>query len=144
MRKSLRNAVRPDPVATRKTLLHNKTKGDNKFEHEETVGFKNSNFDEIEVSERLAKLLQVHCALEHLLMIHVNLNLSNGKRYSQRAVNISCRLISFATIFSLVYSEVCEQLLSKPPRFLENIDENLVDEIEISLSAHDVREHLEG
>ncbi|XP_050332421.1 protein zwilch [Bactrocera neohumeralis] len=120
VRKSLRNAVRPDPVAMRKTLLHNKTKRDNKFEHEETIGFKNSSFDEIEVSERLAKLLQVHCALEHLLMIDINLNLTN------------------------VYSEVCEQLLSKPPRFLDSIDENLVDEIEISLSAHDVREHLEG
>lgn len=120
VRKSLRNAVRPDPVAMRKTLLHNKAKGDNKFDHDETVGFKNSSFDEIEVSERLAKLLQVHCALEHLLMIHVNLNLTN------------------------VYSEVCEQLLSKPLRFLDNIDENLVDEIEISLSAHDVREHLES
>ncbi|XP_053950882.1 protein zwilch [Anastrepha ludens] len=120
VRKSLRNAVRPDAVAMRKTLLHNTAKGANKFLHEDGVGFKNSNFDEIETAERLAKLLQVHCALEHLLMIHVNLNLSN------------------------VYSEVCEQLLRKPPRFHDNIDERLVDEIEISLSAHDVREHLEG
>ncbi|XP_017485994.1 PREDICTED: protein zwilch isoform X2 [Rhagoletis zephyria] len=120
VRKSLRNAVRPEVVAMRKTLLHNTAKGGNKFKDEDAVGFKNSNFDEMDTAERLAKLLQVHCALEHLLMIHVNLNLSN------------------------VYSEVCEQLLRKPPRFLENIDDSLVDEIEISLSAHDVREHLEG
>ncbi|CAD6994602.1 protein zwilch [Ceratitis capitata] len=119
VRMSLRNAVRPDTLAMRKTLLHNKTKGGDKFEHNETIGFKNSYFEETEVAERLAKLLQVHCALEHMLMIHVNLNLSN------------------------VYSDVCEQLLSKPPRFLDNIDESLSDEIEISLSAHDVRDYLE-
>lgn len=99
VRKSLRNAVRPDPVAMRKTLLHNKAKKDIKFEHEETIGFKNSSFDEIEVSERLAKLLQVHCALEHLLMIDINLNLSNGKRYGRMAINISCRFVILLSSF---------------------------------------------
>ncbi|XP_067627644.1 protein zwilch isoform X2 [Eurosta solidaginis] len=120
VRKSLRNAMRPDMVAMRKTLLHNTAKGGKKFQHEDVEGFKNSNFDEVETANFLAKLLQVHCALEHLLMIHINLNLCN------------------------VYNEVCEQLLRKPLRYLDNIDESLVDDIEISLSAHDVREHLDG
>lgn len=44
----------------------------------------------------------------------------------------------------LVQSDVCAQLLQKPVRIVNSIDESLVDEMEITLSPHDVREHLEG
>ncbi|XP_073820080.1 zwilch kinetochore protein [Musca autumnalis] len=120
VRKSLRNAVLQDTAAMRKTLLHNDVKSSLNNIKNDVVGFKNSNFDEHETAKTLSKLLQIHCTLEHLLMIHIHLNISS------------------------VYYEVCDQLLRKPPRIIDSISDSLVDEMEIQLSAHYIREHLEG
>lgn len=120
VRKSLRNAVLQDSAAMRKTLLHNDVKSNVNTMKNDVIGFKNSNFDENETAKTLSKLLQIHCTLEHLLMIHIHLNISS------------------------VYYEVCDQLLRKPPRIIDSINDSLVDEMEIQLSAHYIREHLEG
>lgn len=120
VRKSLRNAVLQDSAAMRKTLLHNDVKSNVNIMKNDVIGFKNSNFDENETAKILSKLLQIHCTLEHLLMIHIHLNISS------------------------VYYEVCDQLLRKPPRIIDSINDSLVDEMEIQLSAHYIREHLEG
>lgn len=45
---------------------------------------------------------------------------------------------------SVVYADVCSQLLSKQPRLLESIDDQLSDVVDIELSGHYVREHLNG
>lgn len=87
LRKSLHNAVRGDPApkaGMRKTLLHHNDaakSGNAKYasQDDEEAGFKNSHFDEQESMERVSKLFQIHCTLEHLLMIQVHLNLPNGK-----------------------------------------------------------------
>lgn len=120
VRKSLRNAVFQDNAAMRKTLLHNDVKSTGKSIKNDVLGFKNSNFDEHETAKALSKLLQIHCTLEHLLMIHIHLNISS------------------------VYYEVCDQLLRKVPRMVDTINDSLVDEMEIHISAHYLREHLEG
>lgn len=120
VRKSLRNAVLQDSAAMRKTLLHNDVKSNVNTMKNDVIGFKISNFDENETAKTLSKLLQIHCTLEHLLMIHIHLNISS------------------------VYYEVCDQLLRKPPRIIDSINDSLVDEMEIQLSAHYIREHLEG
>lgn len=85
LRKSLHNAVRADPTpggGLRKTLLHHS--GDNKqngakYQSDDIAGFKNSSFDAQESMMRISHLFQIQCALEHLLMIHINLNIPNGK-----------------------------------------------------------------
>lgn len=120
VRKSLRNAVIQDNTVVRKTFLHNNIKSSDSKAKDDIACFKNSNFDEHESAKKLAKLLQIHCTLEHLLMIHVNLNLSS------------------------IFYEVCDALLRKSPRFVDVISDSLIDEMEIQLSAHYVREHLEG
>ncbi|KAH8272083.1 hypothetical protein KR026_002862, partial [Drosophila bipectinata] len=127
VRKSLHNAVRGDPAAgagMRKTLLHHNAgakAGNAKYgKVDDDSGFKNSHFDEQESLERVSKLFQIHCTLEHLLMIHINLNLPN------------------------VYSDVCSELLKKAPKIVDAIDENVSDVMDIHLSALYVREHLEG
>lgn len=53
-------------------------------------------------------------------MIHINLNLSS------------------------IFYEVCDQLLRKTPRFVDVISDALIDEMEIQLSSHYIRELLEG
>lgn len=84
LRKSLHNAMRGDAPGgggIRKTLLHN-TAGSKQtvsnYQNDDESGFKNSNFNERESMLQLSKLFQIHCTLEHLLMIHVNMNLPNG------------------------------------------------------------------
>ncbi|EDV90806.1 protein zwilch [Drosophila grimshawi] len=126
LRKSLHNAVRGDaaPIGIRKTLLHHAA-GSNKqtgqeYQNGAESGFKNSNFDEQESVHRVSKLFQIHCTLEHLLMIHINLNLPN------------------------VYADVCTQLLNKQPTLVESIDDALSDVVDIQLSAHYVSENLDG
>ncbi|KAH8407071.1 hypothetical protein KR222_005683, partial [Zaprionus bogoriensis] len=128
LRKSLHNAVRGDsaPIAgggMRKTLLHHSAdtkQSAAKYQNGDAAGFKNSNFDKHESMMRISHLFQMHCVLEHLLMIHINLNIPN------------------------VYADVCSQLLSKQPRLLEGIDDQLSDVVDIQLSGHYVREHLDG
>uniref|UniRef100_A0A1I8PY40 Protein zwilch n=1 Tax=Stomoxys calcitrans TaxID=35570 RepID=A0A1I8PY40_STOCA len=120
VRKSLRNAVMQDSAALRKTLLHNDVKHTASSMTNDILGFKNSNFDEHETAKTISKLLQIHCTLEHLLMIHLHLNITS------------------------VYYEVCDQLLRKPPRMVDSINDSLEDEMEIQLSVHYIREHLEG
>ncbi|XP_017873976.1 PREDICTED: protein zwilch [Drosophila arizonae] len=128
LRKSLHNAMRGDAPGgggggIRKTLLHNTAGGKQtgaNYQNDDLSGFKNSNFNEKESMLQISKLFQIHCSLEHLLMIHVNLNLPN------------------------VYADVCTQLLNKQPRLVESIDDNLSDVAGIQLSAHYVREHLDG
>ncbi|KAL7729310.1 hypothetical protein ACLKA6_008888 [Drosophila palustris] len=128
LRKSLHNAVRGDQTQNggagiRKTLLHHTAdskQSGTKFQNDDMSGFKNSSFDEHDSMTSISKLFQIHSTLEHILMIHINLNLPN------------------------VYADVCTQLLSKPPRQLEGIDDQLSDVVEIQLSAHYVREHLDG
>ncbi|XP_075148015.1 zwilch kinetochore protein [Haematobia irritans] len=120
VRKSLRNAVLQDSAAMRKTLLHNDVKTTATSVKNDILGFKNSNFDELETAKTLSKLLQIHCTLEHLLMIHINLNINS------------------------VYYEVSDQLLRKTPRMVDTINDSLTDAMEIQLSAHYIREHLEG
>lgn len=119
VRKSLRNAVMQDNAAIRKTLLHTGVKSTcNKMKTD--MCLKNSNFDEHASAKTLAKLLQIHCTLEHLLMIHIHLNLSN------------------------IYYEVCDQLLRKTPRVVDMISDSLTDEMEIQLSAHYFSNILNG
>ncbi|XP_030564056.1 protein zwilch [Drosophila novamexicana] len=125
LRKSLHNAVRSDTPGggMRKTLLHHSAgikQPGAKYQNGDVPGFKNSNFDEQESMLKVSKLFQIHCTLEHLLMIHIHLNLPN------------------------VYADVCTQLLNKQPRLVESIDDNLSDVVDIQLSAHYVREHLDG
>ncbi|KAM7363046.1 zwilch kinetochore protein [Cochliomyia hominivorax] len=120
VRKSLRNAVMQENAAMRKTLLHNDVKSTNNKMKNDIICFKNSNFDESESAKTLAKLLQIHCTLEHLLMVHINLNLSS------------------------VYYEVCDQLLRRSPRFVDMISDSLTDDMEIQLSADYVRDLLDG
>ncbi|KAH8278338.1 hypothetical protein KR018_000036, partial [Drosophila ironensis] len=127
VRKSLHNAVRGDAAAgagMRKTLLHHNgvgKAGNAKYgKDDDDSGFKNSHFDERESMERVSKLFQIHCTLEHLLMIHVHLNLPN------------------------IYSDVCSELLKKSPKLVDAIDDQLSDVMDIQLSAIYVREHLEG
>uniref|UniRef100_A0A6P4E764 Protein zwilch n=1 Tax=Drosophila rhopaloa TaxID=1041015 RepID=A0A6P4E764_DRORH len=127
LRKSLHNAVRGDPTpgaGMRKTLLHHNgavKSGNAKYAgDDDDAGFKNSHFDEQESSERVSKLFQIHCTLEHLLMMHIHLNLAN------------------------VYNDVCCELLKKPPKLVEAIDDQLSDVMDIRLSAHYVRDHLDG
>lgn len=120
VRKSLRNAVVQDSATVRKTLLHNDVRNTEIAMKNDEIGFKNSNFDEHESAKALSKLLQIHCTLEHLLMIHINLNISG------------------------VYYEVCDQLLRKAPRIVDSINDTLVDEMEIQISSHYIRQHLEG
>ncbi|XP_017122824.1 protein zwilch [Drosophila elegans] len=130
LRKSLHNAVRGDPMpgaaGMRKTLLHHNganVKSGNAGKYagdDDDAGFKNSHFDEHESTERVSKLFQIHCTLEHLLMMHIHLNLSN------------------------VYNDVCSELLKKPPKLVEAIDDQLIDVMDIRLSAHHVRDHLDG
>lgn len=119
VRKSLRNAVMQDNAAMRKTLLHNDVKSAGNKMKNDVISFKNSNFDEHESAKTLAKLLQIHCTLEHLLMIHIHLNLSK------------------------VYYEVCDQLLHKTPRIVDMICDSMTDEMEIQLSADYVSKLLE-
>ncbi|KAH8232384.1 hypothetical protein KR032_005345, partial [Drosophila birchii] len=127
LRKSLHNAVRGDPTpgagGIRKTLLHHNGADKSKNAKyssmdDDEAGFKNSHFDEQESMERVSKLFQIHCTLEHLLMIQVHLNLRNA------------------------YSDICSKLLKKTPRLLEAIDDHLTDVMDISLSAHCVSSHL--
>ncbi|KAI9584467.1 protein zwilch [Glossina fuscipes] len=119
VRKSLRNAVfQPENAAVRKTLLQNDRKASN--DQDDLVGLKNSNFDEIESAQTLEKLFQIHCTLEHVIMIHINLNLSNA------------------------YYEIFDQLLRRAPRTIDQIHDRSIDEIQISLSAHYVRDQLQG
>lgn len=80
VRKSLRNAVHQEPTEKRKTLLQADIKGKPTSVSVDTVGFKNSYFDEEESAKNLSRLWHIHCALEHLLMIQINLNLSSGKK----------------------------------------------------------------
>uniref|UniRef100_A0A1A9WZ23 Protein zwilch n=1 Tax=Glossina brevipalpis TaxID=37001 RepID=A0A1A9WZ23_9MUSC len=120
IRKSLRNAVaQPENTALRKTLLQNDRKAINEKSREDLTVFKNSNFDEIESAQSLAKLFQIHCAIEHLIMIHINLNLSSA------------------------YYEVFDQLLRMPSRTIDQIKGTLIDEIHIPLPAHYIRDHLQ-
>ncbi|KAH8406447.1 hypothetical protein KR215_000917 [Drosophila sulfurigaster] len=130
LRKSLHNAVRGDTAPNgagaggmRKTLLHHSAdskQAPGKFQNGDDGGFKNSTFDEKDSLMSISKLFQIHCTLEHILMIHINLNLPN------------------------VYADVCTQLLNKSPRQLECIDDQVSDVVDIQLSAHYVREHLDG
>lgn len=120
VRKSLRNAVMQDTAAIRKTLLNTDIKSCGTNMENDVNCFKNSNFDECESGRKLAKLFQIHCILEHLLMIRTHLNLNS------------------------VYYEVCEQLLRRPAKNIDAICDSLTDEIEIQLSADYVRELLEG
>lgn len=108
-----------DNAAMRKTLLHNDVKSAGNKMKNDAISFKNSNFDEHESAKTLAKLLQIHCTLEHLLMIHIHLNLSK------------------------VYYEVCDQLLHKTPRIVDMICDSMTDEMEIQLSADYVSKLLE-
>lgn len=144
LRKSLHNAVRGDPTpGLRKTLLHHSgdpKQNGTKYQNDDTAGFKNSTFDRRESMMRISHLFQLQCALEHLLMIHINLNIPNGRLNVMFVRNSSCYIqISF-----IVYADVCSQLLSKQPRLLESIDEQLTDVVDIQLSSHYVREHLDG
>ncbi|XP_001357566.4 protein zwilch [Drosophila pseudoobscura] len=126
LRKSLHNAVRGDATpggGMRKTLLH--LDADSratavKYGDDDVAGIKNSHFDEHESMERISKLFQIHCTMEHLLMIHIHLNLPN------------------------VYSDVCSELLKKTPKQVEAIDDQLSDVMDIHLAAHYVRDHLDG
>ncbi|KAH8355578.1 hypothetical protein KR200_008666, partial [Drosophila serrata] len=129
LRKSLHNAVRGDPTpgagGMRKTLLHHNgadKSGNAKYasKDDDEAGFKNSHFDEHESMERVSKLFQIHCTLEHLLMIQVHLNLPNA------------------------YCDICSKLLKKTPRLLEAIDDQLSDVMDINISAHCVSSHLDG
>ncbi|KAH8310380.1 hypothetical protein KR044_001030, partial [Drosophila immigrans] len=129
LRKSLHNAVRGDAATNgvgagmRKTLLHHTAdskQAGGKFQNGDSGGFKNSTFDEKDSLMAISKLFQIHCTLEHILMIHINLNLPN------------------------VYADVCTQLLNKSPRQLECIDDQLSDVVDIQLSAHYVWKHLHG
>lgn len=80
VRKSLRNAVHQEPVEKRKTLLQADIKGKPASAPVDALGFKNSHFDEAESASSLSRLWHIHCTLEHLLMIQINLNLSSGKK----------------------------------------------------------------
>lgn len=42
------------------------------------------------------------------------------------------------------YGDICSKLLQKTPRLLEAIDDQLSDVMDINLSAHCVRSHLDG
>lgn len=68
----------------RKTLLHHhgavNSRSTKYAGSDDDAGFKNSHFDEHESTERISKLFQIHCTLEHLLMMHIHLNLANGKK----------------------------------------------------------------
>ncbi|XP_055904540.1 protein zwilch [Eupeodes corollae] len=122
IRKSIRSAIRPDatPSSHRKTFLHSNSNGTKKNRDSDVVGFQNSVFNQTDVETKLARLLQIHLALEHLLLIQINLNLEN------------------------VHVYVCEQLLKKQPRTYKTIDDSLVDKIEIPLASESVSQHLEG
>ncbi|XP_055849797.1 protein zwilch [Episyrphus balteatus] len=122
IRKSIRSAIRPDatPSSHRKTFLHSNSNGSKKNRESDVVGFQNSVFNQVDVELKLARLLQIHLALEHLLLIQINLNLEN------------------------VHVYVCEQLLKKKPRIYKTIDDSLVDKIEIPLASESVSQHLEG
>lgn len=79
VRKSIRNAMRPEATATsRVTLLHSNIRKQPEIDNVDILSFKNSNFNANETNIQLAKLLQIHCTLEHLLMLQINLNISNG------------------------------------------------------------------
>jgi len=43
-----------------------------------------------------------------------------------------------------VYTDVCKLLLKRPLKFVDLSSDSVVDEMEFSLSAHDVREILHG
>ncbi|EDW82989.2 uncharacterized protein Dwil_GK22553 [Drosophila willistoni] len=122
-RKSLHNGGRGDATAgtagARKTLLHLNA-AVRKEKYDDVPGLKNSRFDEDESLQRLSKLFQIHCTLEHLLMLQMHLNLPN------------------------VCVDVCSKLLKKEPKLIESIDDKLSDAIDIDLSAHYVREYLDG
>lgn len=122
IRKSIRSAIRTDatPSSQRKTFLHSNSNGPTKGRDSDVVGFRNSVFDQVDVEVKLARLLQIHLALEHLLLIQINLNLEN------------------------VHVHVCEQLLKKKPRAYKTIDDSFVDKIEIPLASESVSQHLEG
>ncbi|ALC48037.1 zwilch [Drosophila busckii] len=121
LRKSLHNAARGDAITSsgmRKTLLHPGHKQTSaKYPNGDDV-FKNSSFDEQESVQRISKLFQIHCMLEHLLMMHINLNIPN------------------------VYADVCAQLLNRQPHQLEGLDDKLSDTVDIRLSAHYVVDYL--
>lgn len=104
LRKSLHNAVRADPTpggGLRKTLLHHS--GDTKqngakYQSDDTAGFKNSSFDAQESMMRISHLFQIQCALEHLLMIHINLNIPNGKLQAYLFVVFLLYYVSFHSL----------------------------------------------
>lgn len=81
LRKSLSNAVRSEETiaSTRKTFLHQTKEEKSSLNDLASLGFKNSNFDRKHVDYQLSRLFQIHLTLEHLMLIHVNLNLVNGK-----------------------------------------------------------------
>jgi len=88
VRKSLHNAARQtQTMSNRKTLLHDAVKSTRTSQSDELLLFKNSYFDEKESLVQLAKLFQIHCVIEHILMMHVNLNLPNGNNF-QNSCNI--------------------------------------------------------
>ncbi|XP_037955248.1 protein zwilch-like [Teleopsis dalmanni] len=121
IRKSLKNAVRVEaPPIARKTLLYKNVEKTKKLSID-SIGFKNSNFSENESGIHLAKLLQTHCILEHLLMIHIHLNINNS-----------------------VSRDICSKLLKRPLKPFEGINDTLTDKIEIALPAHSLSEYLVG
>lgn len=76
------NTVRMSEAANnapRKTLMHMKNNQSPANEKPKSIGFQNSHFDMSAIEENLARLGSIHLTLEHLILIHTQLNLDYGK-----------------------------------------------------------------
>lgn len=83
MRKSLKTQFSLNTgAAPRKTLMHKMSENMKDLDDsKEDVGFQNSQFNLKTIEEDLARFGRIHLILEHLIMIKLNLNLENGKKY---------------------------------------------------------------
>lgn len=78
VRKTLQNAI-GHSGGIRKTLIN---RHENNFKPtNETIGFSNSTFSPKDVERKLSHLSHTHLALEHLLLMQINLNLESGKNF---------------------------------------------------------------
>ncbi|XP_055381270.1 protein zwilch isoform X2 [Condylostylus longicornis] len=106
---------------TRKTLLHNLQNA--RISDDDSVniiGFQNSKYNEKEAELKLAKLCQIHVALEHLLSIQLNLNLEN------------------------VYNQIFEQLLQRPLQPFPRDVTKFSDSIALPILTDNIVVHVEN
>lgn len=102
IRKSL--AVSAELAQTaRKTLLHGADSHDSN--KDDDYGFYNSRFSEKEADTNISKLAQAHLAIEHILMIQINLNMEHD--YTSIAKQIlQSSLVSFEELQAKKYDRL--------------------------------------